>query len=226
MISYFKLSTEITFLEWLLLFFLILINFIFLTAWNWYHLFILAQNYFIIQETAISGNIWGVCYKSIWGRKSFIIVDNFNITVVGIGDGDRVCYWSGFSCVCFFFFLLLLVSTLLRIHLSWRLNVCFNKEFNRWLLVIWSHLLTREQYLKQWVADKVSWVLHLRVNNMYMWSWYLAFERVYFCKLWLCNIDNFFNWIIFEVLKFFSEIEIDSTTLSALYLGICRNTIL
>ena len=168
MISYFKLSTEITFLEWLLLFFLILINFIFLTAWNWYHLFILAQNYFIIQETAISGNIWGVCYKSIWGRKSFIIVDNFNITVVGIGDGDRVCYWSGFSCVCFFFFF----------------RSCWFQLSSEYIYHdVWMCVLIRSLTVGCWLFDLIYWL----ENSIWNSGWLIKFHECFTCVSIICT---------------------------------------
>ena len=78
-------------------FFIVFCIFRFLVTRNWFHLFVFARNLFFIRKPAISGNIWSICYKFVWDRKSFIVVDNYNITVVGIGDADGVCPWSGFS---------------------------------------------------------------------------------------------------------------------------------
>lgn len=78
-------------------FFIVFCIFRFLVARDWFHLFVFARNLFFIRKTAISGNIWGICYKFVWDRKSFIVVDNYNITVLGIGDADGVCPWSAFS---------------------------------------------------------------------------------------------------------------------------------
>ena len=80
-------------------FFIVLNLFRFLVEQNWCHLFAFAWNFFFICKTYISGNIWSIYYKSISDRENFIILDNYYINVVGVGDVDGVCSWSGFSCV-------------------------------------------------------------------------------------------------------------------------------
>ena len=134
-------------------FFIVLNLFRFLVERNWCHLFAFAWNFFFIWKTYISANIWSIYDKSISDRENFIILDNYYINVVGVGDVDGVCSWSGFSCVsdCSNF-VGFNSKPLFENYWSCHLNVCFNKEFNCWSFDF--ILLPREQQLNQWVDHK------------------------------------------------------------------------